>query len=72
MENNAIPGVPGAIGFGLNAGKAAIELAMLASISAARILQIGLESANAGLSKYVELSEEELKRTSRRESVKVE
>ncbi len=65
-------GVPEALTFGIGAAKTAVDIAMLASISLARILQIGFESANVGLSKYVELTEEELKRASRRESVKVD
>jgi hypothetical protein len=64
--------IPEAISWGIGASKAAIDIAMLASTSAARILQILFESANVGLSKYVELTEQELKRGNRRESVKVD
>ena len=69
---NPTQSVPEALVFGIGAAKAAADIAMLASISLARILQIGFESANVGLSKYVELTEQELKRASKRESVKVD
>ncbi|HEX9678175.1 hypothetical protein [Nitrososphaera sp.] len=48
------------------------EMAMSASLFAARMLQIGLESADTAVAKYIELTEQEMKRAQKRESVKVE
>jgi hypothetical protein len=71
-NTNTTQSVTEALAFGIGAAKTAAEIAMLASISLARILQIGFESANVGLSKYVELAELELKKASKRETVKVD
>ena len=48
------------------------EMAMSASLFAARMLQIGLESADTAVAKYIELTEQEMKRAQKRESLKVE
>lgn len=56
----------------LVAGKVAGDMAMSASLFAARMLQIGLESADSAVAKYIELTEQEIKRSQKRESVKVE
>ncbi len=56
----------------LAAGKVAGDMAMSASLLAAKMLQIGLESADSAVSKYIELTEQEIKRSQKRESVKVE
>jgi hypothetical protein len=53
-------------------GKAAWEISMIVSISMARMLQIALQSTETALSKYIELTEQEIKRGQRRETVKVE
>ncbi|AIC15346.1 hypothetical protein [Nitrososphaera viennensis] len=56
----------------LVAGRMATEMAMTASISIARMVQIAAQSADTALAKYIELAEQEMKRAQRRESVKVE
>ncbi len=56
----------------LVAGKIAGDMAMSASLFAARMLQIGLESADSAVAKYIELTEQEIRRSQKRESVKVE
>jgi hypothetical protein len=53
-------------------GKAGFDMVMLTSISIARMTQIAMQSADTGLSKYIELTEQEIKKNQRRESVKVE
>ncbi len=56
----------------LLAGRAAGDMAMSTSLFVARMLQIGLESADSAVTKYIELTEEEIKRAQKHESVKVE
>jgi len=53
-------------------GRLALEGTILASISLARVAQISVQSADAAFGKFIELSEAELKRENKRESVKVE
>jgi hypothetical protein len=53
-------------------GKAAFDMGLISSISVARMAQVALQSADTALSKYIELTEQELKRSQRRETVKVE
>jgi hypothetical protein len=47
-------------------------MTLSASLFAARMLQISLESADSAVAKYIELTEQEIKRSQKRESVKVE
>ena len=54
------------------AGKVAFDLGMNVSLAVARMAQIALESADTALSRYIELTEQEIKKSQRRESVKVE
>jgi hypothetical protein len=54
------------------AGKMATEMAMSTSISLARMVQIAAQSTDTALAKYIELTEQEMRRTQRRESIKVE
>jgi hypothetical protein len=54
------------------AGKMATEMAMSTSISLARMVQIAAKSTDTALAKYIELTEQEMRRTQRRESIKVE
>jgi hypothetical protein len=56
----------------LVAGKVAGDMAMSASLFAARMVQIALESADTAVAKYIELTEQEIRRAQKRESVKVE
>jgi hypothetical protein len=56
----------------LVAGKVAGDMTLSASLFAARMLQISLESADSAVAKYIELTEQEIKRSQKRESVKVE
>lgn len=58
----------------LLAGRMAMDLAMSASVSWARMVQIAVQSADDALGRYIELTEQEIKRAAagRRESVKVE
>ncbi len=56
----------------LMAGKMATEMAMSTSISLARMVQIAAQSTDTALAKYIELTEQEMRRTQRRESIKVE
>jgi hypothetical protein len=50
----------------------AIETAMGASISIAKIIQIATQSADTALTKYIELTEQELRRSQHKEKIKVE
>jgi hypothetical protein len=54
------------------AGKVAGDITMSASLFAARMLQIGIESADTAVTKYIDLTEQEMRRSQKRESVKVE
>lgn len=54
------------------AGKVAFEVGMNASLAIARMAQIALESADTAIGRYIELTEQEIKKGQRRESVKVE
>jgi hypothetical protein len=54
------------------AGRMAQEMALLGSMAAAKMAQAAFQSADAAIAKYIELTEQELKRTSRKETVKVE
>ena len=56
----------------LTASKVTGEMIMSTSLFAARMIQIGLESADTAVTKYIELTEQEIKRAQKRESVKVE
>lgn len=53
-------------------GTAALEMALLTTVSLARVAQITVQSADTALAKYIELTEQEIKKGRRRESVKVE
>jgi hypothetical protein len=53
-------------------GRAAFDAGLLASVSAAKMAQIAMQSADTALAKYIELTEQEIKRGQRRESVKVD
>lgn len=54
------------------AGKLALELGLQLTVSLSRIAQIGAKSADAAIGKYIELGEQELGRSGKRESVKVD
>lgn len=54
------------------AGRVAMDVAMSASVAWARMAQIAIQSADDALGRYIELTEQEIKRADRRESVKVE
>lgn len=53
-------------------GTTALEMTLLTTLSLARVAQIAVQSADTALAKYIELTEQEIKKGSRRESVKVE
>ncbi|MCI0561013.1 MAG: hypothetical protein MN733_21210 [Nitrososphaera sp.] len=53
-------------------GKAGFDMAMMATVSLARMTQIAIQSADTGLARYIELTEQEIRKGQRRESVKVE
>jgi hypothetical protein len=53
-------------------GKALFEMAMASTISLARIAQIAAQSADTALDKYIQLTEEEMRRSQRKERIKVE
>ncbi|HXG08149.1 MAG TPA: hypothetical protein VNI77_12580 [Nitrososphaera sp.] len=53
-------------------GTAALEMALLTTVSLARLAQITIQSADTALAKYIELTEQEIKKGRYRESVKVE
>ncbi len=52
-------------------GKAVVDLSLMASLSLARMLQITMQASESALTKYIELTEQELKKGQRRESIKV-
>lgn len=54
------------------AGRMAMDVAMSASVACARMTQIAVQSADSALGRYIELTEQEIKRAGKRESVKVE
>jgi len=47
-------------------------MALMATVSIARMAQIAVQSADTGLGKFIELTEQEIKKDQRRESIKVE
>ena len=53
-------------------GRTAFDAGLMASISVAKMAQIAMQSADTALAKYIELTEQEIKRSQRKESVKVE
>jgi hypothetical protein len=53
-------------------GRAGFDMALMATVSVARMVQIGFQSADTGIAKYIELTERELKKGQQRESIKVE
>lgn len=53
-------------------GRTVFDVGLLASVSLARVTQIAMQSADTALAKYIELTEQEIKRSQRKESVKVE
>jgi hypothetical protein len=54
------------------AGRVAMDMAMNVSLACARMAQIALQSANQGVAKYIELTEQEMRKGEKRESVRVE
>ena len=53
-------------------GTAALEMTLMTTISLARVAQIAVQSADTAIAKYIELTEQEIKKGRRHESVKVE
>jgi hypothetical protein len=53
-------------------GSAALEIALMTTISLARVAQVIAQSTDTALAEYIELTEQEINRIRRRESVKVE
>lgn len=53
-------------------GTAALEMALMTTVSLARVAQIAVQSADMALGKYIELTEKEIKKGRHYESVKVE
>lgn len=53
-------------------GTAALEMALMTTVSLARVAQITVQSADTALAKYIELTEQEIKKGKRHESIKVE
>jgi len=53
-------------------GSAALEMTLMTTISLARVAQIAVQSADTAITKYIELTEQEIKRGRRHETVKVE
>jgi len=53
-------------------GTAALEMTLMTTVSLARVAQIAIQSADTALAKYIELTEQEIKKGRRHESVKVE
>jgi hypothetical protein len=58
--------------FPLVMARAGFEMGLVASVSLARMTQVAFQSADTALAKYVELTEQEIKRGQRHETVKVE
>lgn len=56
----------------LVASKLAIDTTLMTSVSLARILLFGAKSLDAGIGKYIELAEEELRHNEKKESIRVE
>ena len=53
-------------------GTAALEMTLMTTVSLARVVQIAIQSADTALAIYIELTEQEIKKGRRHESVKVE
>ena len=60
------------LAFPFVAAKASFEMGLMASVSIARMAQVAVQSAETAIAKYIELTEQEIKRGQRRETVKVE
>lgn len=56
----------------LVAGRIAAEIALITSVSFAKIVQLGARSADTALAKYIELAEQEMKVTSHKETIRVD
>lgn len=63
---------PDMLVFPFVAARAAFEAGLLASVSLARMTQVAVQSADTALAKYIELTELEINRGQKRESVRVE
>lgn len=53
-------------------GTAALEMALMTTVSLARVAQITVQSADTALAKYIELTQQEIRKGKNRESIKVE
>jgi hypothetical protein len=53
-------------------GTTALEMTLMTTVSLARVAQIAVRAADTALGKYIELTEQEIKKGRRHESVKVE
>jgi hypothetical protein len=53
-------------------GTAALEMTLMTAVSLARVAQIAVQSADTALAKYIELTEQEIKKGRHRETVRVE
>ena len=53
-------------------GTAAIEMTLMTTMSLARVAQIAVKSADTALAKYIELTQEEINKGRKHESVKVQ
>ena len=53
-------------------GRNSFDAGLLASVSVAKMAQIAMQAADSALAKYIELTEQEIRRSGRKESIKVE
>lgn len=72
MSGKPFDSVPDSWTIPFVASKFAFDAILTATVSLARVAQIGAKSVDTAIAKYIELTEEELRRGQKRESVKVD
>ena len=60
------------LAFPFVAARAAFDISLMASVTLARMTHVAVQSVDTALAKYIDLTEQEIKRGQRRESVRVE
>jgi hypothetical protein len=76
MNENTATGIPypgiEMLAAPLTIGKAVFEMTMLSTISFAKMVQIAIQSTDTALEKYIELTQEQLNKVQRKETIMVE
>ena len=53
-------------------GRTAFNVSLMSSVSVAKMAQIAMQSADIALARYIELTEQEIRKGQKKESVKVD